>query len=81
VRHRAEDDAVGALAGLERGIRQRRAVGLERLEADRHRLVGQVQAGEPAHLAQHMERRGRDFRADAVAFQHQNIEWVRRHGI
>ena len=58
-----EQDGVGALAGGERLVGQRRAVGVDRGAAERVLLEGEV-VGDGG---EHLERRGEDLRADPVA--------------
>ena len=81
MRHRPEQHAVGCLGLLQHRRRERRAFALVRRPADRSVLKLELQPEGALGGSQHRQRRGRDLRPDAVAFQNQNIECVHRHGI
>ena len=68
VRHRPEDHAVGGLGGVDRGVREGRAVRAQRRQADGDGRERQAEAERAVGGAQHRQRGGGDLRPDAVAF-------------
>ncbi len=71
VRHRPEDDAGRLLRPLDHGVGSRGAAGAKRGEADVGGLVGEAELELPVGGVEHLHGGGDDFRADAVAGQHQ----------
>jgi len=70
VRNGAEDHAVRRFGGLERRLRERGALRVQRGHADRHRRERKAELERAVDGAQNRHRRGRDLRPDAVAPHH-----------
>jgi len=68
VGYRPEDDPVRGLGGVDRGTGQGGALGAQRRQTDGDGRERETQAERAIGFAQHRERRGGDFGADAVAF-------------
>ena len=76
VRDRPEHHAVGSLGSIDHRLRQGRALGAQRGQADRRHFEDEPQTEFSVGRAQHGERCRHDLRPDAVAIQNQQIDDV-----
>ena len=76
MRHRTEHDAIGRARRLQHALGEGRAIRLQAREADVAGCEGEAKTEETIDMTQHVHGRLRDLRANAVTFEHEQVDAV-----